>query len=53
LTTLFPISLHLPADAFDVNIPADWQPGGDVIISPAGSCGVAKDRMEGKEEMFC
>lgn len=38
------------SDAFGVATPADWQPGDDVIISPAGSCGTAKDRMEGKEE---
>jgi len=38
------------ADAFGVATPADWQPGDDVIISPAGSCGTAKDRMDGKEE---
>ncbi len=37
------------ADAFNVATPADWRPGDDVIISPAGSCGVAKDRMEGKD----
>lgn len=38
------------ADEFNVATPADWRPGDDVIISPAGSCGTAKDRMEGKEE---
>lgn len=38
------------ADEFGVATPADWHPGDDVIISPAGSCGKAKDRMEGKEE---
>jgi peroxiredoxin 2/4 len=37
------------ADAFGVATPADWRPGDDVIVPPAGSCGVAKDRMEGKE----
>jgi peroxiredoxin (alkyl hydroperoxide reductase subunit C) len=37
------------ADAFSVATPADWRPGDDVIVPPAGSCGVAKDRMEGKE----
>jgi peroxiredoxin (alkyl hydroperoxide reductase subunit C) len=41
------------ADAFSVAIPADWRPGDEVIVPPAGSCGVAKDRMEGKEEMTC
>jgi peroxiredoxin 2/4 len=38
------------ADAFGVAMPADWRPGDDVIISPAGSCGIAKDRMDGREE---
>lgn len=41
------------ADAFEIATPADWQPGDDVIVPPAGSCGVAKNRMEGKEEMKC
>jgi peroxiredoxin (alkyl hydroperoxide reductase subunit C) len=41
------------ADAFDIATPADWRPGDDVIVPPAGSCGTAKDRMEGKEEMTC
>ncbi|HAQ38291.1 MAG TPA: peroxiredoxin [Saprospirales bacterium] len=38
------------SDEFGVATPADWRPGDDVIISPAGNCGTAKDRMEGKEE---
>lgn len=38
------------ADAFAVATPADWRPGEPVIVPTAGSCGVAKDRMEGKEE---
>jgi peroxiredoxin 2/4 len=41
------------ADAFSVATPADWRPGDDVIVPPAGSCGTAKDRMEGKEDMKC
>jgi len=41
------------ADAFGVATPADWQPGDDVIIGPAGSCGTAQDRMDGKEDMDC
>ncbi len=41
------------ADAFTIATPADWRPGDDVIISPAGSCGVAQARMEGKEDMVC
>src|SRR5690554_3151406 len=36
------------ADNFSVALPADWQPGDDVIVPTAGSCGVAKDRMEDK-----
>jgi len=38
------------ADAYAIATPADWQPGDDVIVPAAGSCGVAKDRMETKEE---
>lgn len=38
------------ADEFKIATPADWRPGDDVILSPAGSCGMAKDRMDGKEE---
>ncbi len=36
------------ADAFSVATPADWRPGDDVIVPTAGSCGVAKERMEDK-----
>ncbi len=38
------------ADNFSVALPADWRPGDDVIVPTAGSCGVAKTRMEGQEE---
>jgi peroxiredoxin (alkyl hydroperoxide reductase subunit C) len=38
------------ADKFNIATPADWEPGDDVIVPTAGSCGVAKDRVEGKEE---
>lgn len=41
------------ADAFQIATPADWQPGDDVIVPTAGSCGVAKERMENKAEMHC
>jgi len=41
------------ADAFSIATPADWRPGDDVIVPTAGSCGTAKDRMEGKEDMKC
>lgn len=40
------------ADEFGIATPADWRPGDDVIVPPAGSCGTAKDRMEGKEKML-
>src|SRR5574344_1395591 len=36
------------ADEFNVATPADWRPGDDVIVPTAGSCGVAKQRMEDK-----
>lgn len=37
------------SDEFGVATPADWRPGDDVIISPAGNCNKAKDRMEGRD----
>ena len=34
--------------------PADWREGQDVIVPTAGSCGVAKERMENQtEEQYC
>ncbi|MDD4289805.1 MAG: peroxiredoxin [Patescibacteria group bacterium] len=41
------------ADKFSVALPADWRPGDDVIVPTAGSCGVAKERMENKEDIHC
>lgn len=41
------------ADNYSVAMPADWRPGKDVIVPTAGSCGVAKERMENKDEMTC
>jgi len=38
------------ADEFGIATPADWRPGDDVIVSPAGSCNVAQERMNSKEE---
>jgi peroxiredoxin 2/4 len=38
------------ADEFQIATPADWRPGDEVIVPPAGSCGVAKERMESKDE---
>ncbi|NLX83003.1 MAG: peroxiredoxin [Clostridiales bacterium] len=37
------------ADQDKVATPADWRPGEDVIVPTAGSCGVAKERMESKD----
>lgn len=42
------------ADEFGVALPADWRPGDDVIVPTAGSCGVAKERMDNSaEDMHC
>jgi peroxiredoxin 2/4 len=41
------------ADMFSVATPADWRPGDEVIVPTAGSCGVAKERMENKSDMKC
>ena len=42
------------ADAESCATPADWRPGDDVIVPTAGSCGVAKDRMENQDdEQYC
>lgn len=42
------------ADNVGVALPADWRPGDDVIVPTAGSCGVAKERMDNKTgELTC
>jgi len=41
------------SDKFSVATPADWNPGDDVIISPASSCGIAEERMTSTEELNC
>ena len=41
------------SDKFNVATPADWNPGDDVIVSPAGSCGVAEERMTGTDDLEC
>ena len=41
------------SDKFEVATPADWNPGDDVIISPAGSCGVAEEQMTSTDELNC
>ena len=38
------------ADKEQVATPANWQPGDDVIVPPPGSCGVAKERVEAKDD---
>jgi len=38
------------ADKDSVAMPANWQPGDDTIIPTPGSCGVAKERMESKDD---
>jgi peroxiredoxin (alkyl hydroperoxide reductase subunit C) len=38
------------ADEFGVATPADWRPGDEVIVPTAGSCGVAKERMENQDK---
>lgn len=41
-------------DNFSVALPADWRPGDEVIVPPAGSCGLAKERMESSDtDMHC
>ncbi len=42
------------ADKDSCATPANWQEGDDVIVPTAGSCGVAKERMESKDEnQYC
>jgi peroxiredoxin (alkyl hydroperoxide reductase subunit C) len=41
------------SDKFSVATPADWNPGDDVIISPAGSCGAAEERMTFTDKLTC
>lgn len=42
------------AEKDSIALPANWRPGDDVIVPPAGSCGVAKERVENTpEDMYC
>lgn len=42
------------ADRDKVATPADWQPGDDVIVPTAGSCGTAKERMDQQgDDFYC
>ncbi len=41
------------SDKYQIATPADWRPGDDVIVPPAGSCGAAQERMENNESMKC
>lgn len=38
------------SDAEDIATPADWRPGDDVIVPPANTSGLAKERMESQDE---
>ena len=38
------------SDKHQIATPANWQPGDDVIVPPPGSCGAAKERMEGGDK---
>ncbi len=41
-------------DSEGVATPADWRPGDDVIVPPAGSCGAAEARVQGSDEVdYC
>jgi len=42
------------SDSDGVATPADWHPGDDVIVPTAGSCGIAKERMESQsDDQYC
>jgi len=42
------------ADKEGVATPADWRPGDDVIVPPAGSCGTAEERVKGSQDVdYC
>ena len=41
------------ADKFSIATPADGRSGVEVIVPTAGSSGIAKERMESKDEMHC
>ncbi len=48
----YPMSEQAPVSTIPLMgeaAPADWQPGEDVIVPPAGSCGTAEERVQGKE----
>ena len=41
-------------DAQNCATPADWRPGDDIIVPPAGSCGTAKERMDNQNaDQYC
>ncbi len=42
------------ADEEGIATPANWRPGDDVIVPPAGSCGAAKEIMQTKnDDIYC
>jgi peroxiredoxin (alkyl hydroperoxide reductase subunit C) len=40
------------SDEYKIATPANWEIGDDVIIPPPGSCGAAKDRVDGAGENY-
>jgi len=40
------------SDKHGIATPANWQPGDDVIVPPPGSCGAAKERVDGAGEDY-
>lgn len=40
------------SDEHQIATPANWQPGDEVIVPPPGSCGAAKERVEGAGEGY-
>lgn len=42
------------SDEHGIATPANWQPGEDVIVPPPGSCGQAKERVDGAgDDYYC
>ncbi len=42
------------SDEFHIATPANWEIGDDVIVPPPGSCGAAKERVEGAgDDYYC
>ncbi len=42
------------SDEYGIATPANWEIGDDVIVPPPGSCGLAKERVEGQgDDYYC